>query len=270
MATLFDATLALARILMRVHGGVATANGAVGMTTLVDTARTEPDDFYHLAGAGGGVLWMLSGTAANIGLSRAITDWDLATWTATFAALAAQTLIGDGYAISPIDWSRDELIEAINAARQTIGSVPAEDETLVTVADQMDYTLPADVYNVKRVEEAQSTAAPYLYVPHSHWEEIGGEISFDEDTQPQTTDYRIRLTYAVPPTDLDADADVISNYVHIDLLKWIAAIHALRRRRNDPKFTGLLNEALKREEEMKILHPILEMDRDPHLSGWII
>ena len=268
MTTLFDATLALARILMRVHQGDASANGAAGKTTLVDTTRVEPNDFYHLTGAGGGVIWFLSGT--NDELSRAITNWVNATGTFTFAAVTAQTVTGDDYAVCPIDWSRDELIEAINAARQTIGSVPAEDESLVTVADQMDYDLPSGVYNVLRVEEAQSTSSPYLYVPHSHWEEIGGKISFDEDTQPKTTDYKIRLTYSVAPTDLTTDAGTISDYVHIDLLKWVAAVHALRRRRGDPEFTGLLNEALKREEEMKILHPIPEMDRDPHLSGWMI
>ena len=268
MTILFDATLALARILMRVHQGDASADGAAAKTTLLDTTRVEPDDFYHLDGAGGGVIWFLSGT--NDELSRAITNWANATGTFTFAAVSAKTEAGDDYAVSPIDWSRDELIEAINAARQTIGGVPAEDESLVTVADQMDYDLPSGIYNVKRVEEAMATSSPYLYVPHSHWEEIGGKISFDEETQPKTTDYKIRLTYQVPPTDLTTDTGAISNYVHIDMLKWIAALHALRRRRNDPRFTGLLNEALKREEGWKSLYPLPEMDRDPHLSGWMI
>jgi len=270
MATLFDATLALAKILMPVKEGSASGAGAAGKTSLVDTTRQEPDDYFHKTNVAAGTIWLTSGT--NDGTSRALTDYTQSSGTFTFAAVSTQTQAADTYAAAPIDFSRDELISAINAARQTIGAVPVEytNATYVTVANQMIYDLPTDVYNVKRVEVAQATSSPYLYQIHNNWYEINNDIVFQEESQPGASGYLIRLTYVVPPTDLTTDAGTISNYTHIDLLKWIAAVHILRHKRNDAEYTTLLNEALQREDAMRALHPIPTMEKDFTHSRWAI
>jgi hypothetical protein len=270
MTILFDATLALAKVLMPVKEGSASGAGAAGKTTLVDTTRQEPDDYFHKANVAAGTIWLTSGT--NDETSRALTDYTQSTGTFTFAAVTAQTAADETYSAAPIDFSRDELIGAINAARQTIGAVPQEytNSSYVTVADQMIYDLPTGVYNVKRVEIAQATSSPYLWRIHNNWYEINNDIVFNEESQPGSSDYLIRLTYVVPPSDLTTDAGEISNYVHIDVLKWVAAVHALRQKRNDKKYTTLLNEALQREQQMLSLHPIPKMEQDWRFSRWSI
>ena len=78
MTTLFDATLALAKILTTVPEGTATGGGT---TTLVDSSRTEPVDHFN-----DGTIWFKSGN--NIGLSTKVTDY-AANGTFTHATLGA-------------------------------------------------------------------------------------------------------------------------------------------------------------------------------------
>lgn len=267
MTTLYDMTLELAKILMKVRSSFATSDGAAGKTTLIDSARTEPDDYFFLSGVGGGTIWFTSGT--NDGVSRAITNWSLSTKTFTFAALvSAKTVTNDTYMVAPLAFPRDQLMEAINQAYKSIGNVPAVDETKLTVADQVIYALPTGVYNVKKVAIAHSTTSPYGFVPHYMWKERNGYLHFREGSQPQTTDYPIRIEYAVPPSELTADSSTVSNYVHPDLLKWAAAVYACRTRRADARFVDLLQEAVMREEEMRARWPIPELLPDPQYAEW--
>jgi len=78
VTTLFDATLALAKILTTVPEGTATGGGT---TTLVDSSRTEPVDHFN-----DGTIWFKSGN--NIGLSTKVTDY-AANGTFTHATLGA-------------------------------------------------------------------------------------------------------------------------------------------------------------------------------------
>jgi hypothetical protein len=256
MASTYNVTYILkemAKILMPVKSSVATAQGTT--TTLIDTTRTEADDFYHRDGVGGGTIWFDSGTAGNVGLARAISDYVQSTGTFTWVTAVTQTEVADGYTVSPVDFGLDILLNALNAAVQTLGEVPQQytNAALVTVVDQMTYTLPADVYNVKRVEIANSTTSPYLWQIQKHWREIGGEIEFPDGAQSKVADYLIRLTYQSTPSILTQTSTLSKNY-HIDVLRWLGALEALREKRNDPMYTTLLNEALQREPAMKSLH----------------
>lgn len=223
MATLYSATLDLAKILGSVMESTTTAAGTT--TTLVDTSfqrNKPPDDAFNY-----GTLWFISGALA--GKTAIVTDWTNLTTTFTFATQSAAPGSGSRYAFLDKDWPRDVLRNAVNAALQTIGGVPDiyTLATFVTVANQEDYTLPDGVYNVRKVEIATSDTAPYYYHTHYHWMEIDGVIRFKNGYAPTTTGDLIRLTYIVQPGELDDDADTISDYIHPDLLKWTAAVHAL-------------------------------------------
>ena len=123
------------------------------------------------------------------------------------------------------------------------------DASFVTVANQEDYTLPSGIYNIREVEIAMQTNPPYYYQKHYHWIEIDGVIRFKTGYAPTTTGDLIRLTYIVPPAELDDDADTISDYVHPDRLKWTAAVDALLR--NIPA-TGEHAQAINQKLQMAI------------------
>lgn len=270
MATLFSATLDLAKILGSVMESTTTAAGTTA--TLVDTAMPRsapPDDAYNY-----GTLWFISGALAS--KTAVITDWDQApTPTFTFATQTAAPGSGSRYALLDRDYPRDVLRNAVNAALQTIGGVPDIYTlgTFVTVANQEDYTLPAGVYNVKKVEIATSTTSPYYYAPHYHWREIDGVIKFDTNRAPTSAGYLIRLTYVVPPAELTTDAGTISDYIHPDLLKWTAAVHALMWKQpamgeQVAHITQKLQYAVQMERMMRARHPLPTIPKSPHLSRW--
>lgn len=269
MATLFSATLDLAKILGNVIEGVTSGAGTT--TTLVDTnfPRTAPpDDAYNY-----GTLWFITGDLA--GKTAVVTDWTQSSKTFTFATQTAAPGASKRYAFLDKDYPRDVLRQAVNMALQTIGGVPDiyTLSTFVTVANQEDYTLPAGVYNVKKVEIATSTTTPYYYAPHYHWREIDGVIKFDTNTAPTSAGYLIRLTYVVQPSELDDDADTISDYIHPDLLKWTAAVHALMWKQpamgeQVAHITQKLQYAVQMERMMRARHPLPTIPKSPHLSRW--
>ncbi len=229
MTTLFQATLDLARLLGATTENSASAQGAVGKTTLIDTSiprNTPSDDFFNK-----GCLWFIDCTNATLeGTTAVITDWTNSSCTFTFAAAAAQTNTGDVYAATTREWPRDVLRRAINLAAREIGIPDQEDVTLTTVAEQQEYDLPAGVFNVKKFEYATDTAAPYDYVEldRSHWYEIAGHLKLRPGYEFDDGGYKIRLTYNVVGGELDADTETIPDLIHPDLLAACAAVHAVR------------------------------------------
>jgi len=266
-----QATLKLARLLPNCEVIEGTATGG-STTTLVDTditvSRALPDDWFN-----GGPIWFRSGN--NDGKTATITDWANSTGTFTFATQSGACAASDLYAATNNDYPYYVLAMAINDALvDRIPNVPAEysDATFITVSDQMDYNLPAGVYNVHKVEVATSTSTPYNYIPTYRWREIGGQISFDEGAQYSAAGYRIRLTYVVPPSETTADTDTINDLIHPDWLAWEAAVFCLRwklglKGSNDKFLATLLADAMANAERARRLHihriPILPPPQHP-------
>lgn len=263
MTTLFDATLALAKVLGNVRSSTTTAAGSA--TTIIDSTRTEPADYWD-----GGTLWITSGAKAST--SRKITDWVLTT--TTFTIPTTTTAAGSGAAYSVLDaaWPQDKLIEFINMALQEHCKVLASNATLPTVAYQESYTLPAGVANVKRVEIAINSASPYQYAPHYGWREVGdGTIKFDTGTEPADSGYILRLWYESPHAVLSADADVVSAYINADRLTWEAAVYAWQWRigmsgTDRPEYNNRMSLAMAMAQQMRGRYPTKFMPRDPRLT----
>jgi len=273
--TLASATLALARLITDVSEGIATSGSA---TTVADTSayNPDPDDYWN-----NGTIWLLagSGTGLNTGKSAIISDYDVTgtTGTWTFATLTALCAAGDRYAVAAPDYPRQILRQAVNQAISAIGNIPQQDITVPTVANQERYTLPATVWNVKAVQMASSTASPYYYVPQNHWEEINGYIYFKTGCEPATTGYILRIWYEAPAAELTTDTGAVSNYIHIERLKWEAAVHALYWRlgkvgTDEPIINAKLALAKSEAQRMAMLHPIPRLHQDfkyaPYVYGY--
>lgn len=265
MTTLAEATLDLARVIYAVLESTATGGST---TTLVDSslAAVYSDDHWNQ-----GTIWFLSGALA--GKTAVITDYTGSTGTFTFATQTSAVANGISYAVISKFYPRYVLRQAINRVIQSVGMLPATDETLVSVADQEVYTLPAGVSNVKRVYVSYETEEPYNWLRSLHWEEINGELIFDTYAQPNEDDLPIKLVYMVQQDTLDADTDTIDDQIHIDRLTWAAAVHALRWKLpkiddEDQSFTVQLQHAQAMDLAMQRKHKIPKITRDPRLAGW--
>lgn len=257
---LFDALWDLAFVLQDFVRGTATGGST---STLVDTVgRFEGEDFYD-----NGTLFIESGSLADTSL--VISAWNGTTKTFTFATQAQAVAASDIYAAIPKDFPRGVLIESVNQALIDIGKLPKTNVTLTTVSTQEEYTIPAGVREIKRVEIAHSLVTPYLYVPNMNWREREGKIVFDTDYEPAVDGYKIRLSYNVDHAKVSADSDTIDDLIHRELLRWTAAVFALRWRmiRNPEVVGARLNEALLNQSRYMSKKPKL-FKRDPKFSRW--
>ena len=242
----------------------STAAGTT--TTLVDTGLDEPDDFFNK-----GTIFFLSGTLAYG--TAVITDYDNATGTITFSAQTNAPGTGVYYAVFDANYPRELLVAAINGALSELGPYPEiyENASFITVANQESYTLPAGVYNIKKVFIATSTVAPYGWTENNGWLEHDGALYFDMST-PTTSDYLIRLYYERPHDTVIDDNDVISHAINPDLLSWTAAYRAILTRmgiaENSEPFTKeLLPYAQQKALQMQ-KNPIEHFRKASRPSGW--
>lgn len=267
MTTLAKAILELAKEITHVREGKATANGTTA--TLIDTTQTEPDSYWLK-----GTLWFLSGAAGIVGKTAVPSAYVNSSGTITFPAQSAAPASGDRYAVATQEYTRADLVKAINQALTDLGDLPQENTTLITVADQDEYTLPAGVRDLRRVEVATSLSAPYGYQPNYHWREIvSGKLRFDPGCEPSQGGYTLRLTYSAAHAEVSGDADVISDYIPLERLKWAAAVNAMRSRYIDvgkekPGLMDRFNEAKGMEAKTTSENPIPDVPRDPHWSNW--
>jgi hypothetical protein len=270
MTTLAEATLETAKIITDVREGAATAGTT---TTLTDTNRTESAADWFT----GGTIWFLSGT--NIGLSRPITGWDATLKRFTFPAVPNAIIAGVRYAACRYEFPQAALIQAVNDAISGVGMLPTVNATLNTVVNQETYTLPAGVNNVRKLELSQRLITDPLfatqpaYLENHYWFESNGLIYFRRGHIPSRAGYRIRLWYHAPHAVITADADLISDYLHIERVKWTAAVFSYRRllhttKNDDASVLRLLNEAIANAAKEELRRPTPKIPPQPKFIGW--
>lgn len=249
MTTLAEAERETASILMEVFGGTATSGG---LTTFTDSNNASRADYFN-----GGTLWMLSGSCS--GSSSVVSDFGSGVF--TFTSMGSLIAAGDRYLAAPGIYNRDTLISAINQALADIDAVPTIDDTLTVTADQEEYTLPAGVSNVRRVEVSNEVTDPYDFEVHRFWKEVNGKLYFHPDHAPDTDSMIIRLHYGAPHALVKADADTINPAIHRLRLAWTAAYYAalgrLRAGASDEQgLRDLVNLAQAQYTRMAALHPV--------------
>jgi len=151
--TLFDLTYELARALGVVSEGVATGGST---TTIADSVeRTEANDYWNL-----GTAWITYDAgglgAAPQGEYSLVSDYALSGGVLTLrSTLTAAVAIGDRYAVAGQRYPLQLLIQKIN---ETFGVIEKTDLTTVVIAgDQLLYSLPSDVLELKQVWVQPST-----------------------------------------------------------------------------------------------------------------
>ncbi len=246
--------------------GYGTTTGAGTTTTLVDTNRSESSDHWN-----NGTVFFLSGALA--GKTAIITDWDLNTGTLTFPAQSAAPGSGADYALLDKKYRRQALVAGLNSALAELGPFLAHDDTLVTVEDQVDYTLPAGVYDVRRVQIATIATAPYDWeAPNRYWVEDAGTLRFHDGHLPNMAGMPIRIYFEDPHDRVSEDTDSVTNEVNPDLLATLAAIIAARRRAglagsSDPEPEKVIALIAPTYQMLRVKHPIRRMKKDSRWPG---
>ena len=237
---LFQALLELARRITTTREGNATA---VNVAYIDDSNKAFGVDEYN------------NGT---IFLKDTAPKWlaivDTTATRISFATQAGAPSAAVGYMVINRDYPVDLLLGGINAAIKDTYPQSAEDATLTTDSSKSDYTLPAGVSDLLKVE-VETPVGNMFYLPgptyfaeNQHWHEVDGELRFIPGKEPRTNDFAIRLTYRARPVDLAAAADELP-LVDYELIIWKAVAHCLRwglqRYGQDPdrRVTDRLNEA---------------------------
>lgn len=214
MTTAADITIKVYREVEDVIEGTATGGST---TTLVDSTLlgTLPNDHFN-----GGRLWILSGT--HTGKVFAITDFATTSGTVTFASVTGAIAAGVRYAICRSAYPWDQVVSAVQRALESTW-VTGIDSTLDGDGETLEFTLPAGVYDVKKVEFENAAIANSGYKISTHWRETSdGKLRFDYGYAP-ADGYTIHVYYRKLHDTITDYTTTISNEINAEWLKWTAA-----------------------------------------------
>lgn len=230
MATLFDLTHQLARLLGSVTEGVAT-NGST--TTIVDTVeRTEADDFWNLGSAW--ILYDAGGAgAAPQGEYSVITDFTASSDTITLrTTLSAAVAVGDRYAVAGLRYPLQILIQKVNEVLSTIPIVKNDITTITIANNQTEYSLPADVWDLKEVwlqtdvDDSDDTRPEKLFDYHIQKSATGTANKLVLGRQFTSGDI-LKLTYLTDHQTLRVASDKLDTTIHVNRVLYDAAVRCL-------------------------------------------
>lgn len=230
--TLYRAMLDIAEIVSAPYRGKSTSAGSA--TMLIDATRKQNDDFFNL-----GPIFFETGTLA--GLVATVTDYANASGQFIFETQSAAPGSGIQYVAFKNDHTVEDLKAAVNAALREAGQYIQTNQTLESVSNQEEYELPAGVYNIRRVDVAQSTADPYNWQQKYRWDERPGKLVFHPGYAPSADGYPIRITYRARHAELVNATDLVDTQVNPMWLKYAGSVHALRERAARANLWAMLN-----------------------------
>lgn len=262
--TLFDLTYGLASKLGIVSEGTATGGST---TTLIDTVElTQDDDFWN-----GGTVWITydagGSGAAPQGEYSVVTDFATSTDTATLrSTLTAAIASGDRYAIARTRYPLSLLIAKINEAIRNIGPIEVTDiSTITTAANQTEYTLPANLLDLREVwlqtnlDDTNDYRWQRIYDFRVEKESTGSANTLILKQYP--ADYLIKLVYTGYHSALVLSTDKLDDSIHIDRVISNAAVGCLLWRKqkvgeSDSTVNELLNYFQNEAQVMNAMHRI--------------
>jgi hypothetical protein len=229
MANLFDLTYQLAVSLGVVNEGTATGGST---TTLIDTVElTQADDFWNL-----GTVWVTydaaGAGAAPQGEYSVISDFTASSDTVALrSTLTAAIAAGDRYAIGRPRYPLSLLTSRINEVLRQI-PIQKDDITTVTIAaEQTEYSLPADVWDLKEVwvqsnDDTNDNRWEKLY----DWrvkKSATGTANILELGRQWDTDYELKLAYLTDHQVLRASTDKLDTTIHVNRVVYNAVVGCL-------------------------------------------
>jgi len=211
MTTLADIVLRVAREVTDVMEGAATSGAVTSLTDV--TNLVQPNQYWDR-----GTLFIKSGTHAG----KALPILGYASNKITFASLGASPVAAnDRYSVMRGVYPWNQIATAITQALEST-HVTGDDATLTGDGTTLDFTIPAGVHNIKRVQFGRSSERLFS----THWREVNGTLRFDAGYAPVSGDV-IHIVYRKPHPDLSAYSDIISDEINSEWLKYKAAEQAL-------------------------------------------
>jgi hypothetical protein len=229
MANLFDLTYQLAVSLGVVNEGTATGGST---TTLIDTVElTQADDFWNL-----GTVWVTydaaGAGAAPQGEYSVISDFTASSDTVALrSTLTAAIAAGDRYAIGRPRYPLSLLTSRINEVLRQI-PIQKDDITTVTIAaEQTEYSLPADVWDLKEVwvqssDDTNDTQPERIY----DWtvkKSATGTANVLMLRRQFDTDTLLHLKYLTDHQVLRASTDKLDTTIHVNRVVYNAVVGCL-------------------------------------------
>ena len=175
--------------------------------------RQQDDDFWN-----GATMLVLNGV--NGWVLDQVGNYIGATNTLEFNAVLGQeeAAVGDEFLLFKSGFSLGQFIGAVNASLRMM-MVMQEDISLAVVDDQVEYTLPEGVSDVRVVELLNESGE--FVCEFQHWEELNGKLRFSTYLPSTGTASTLRLKYAGQhPFVSDVEDEII---VHPERLLWEAA-----------------------------------------------
>ncbi len=223
--TLFDLTYELARLLGVTAEGTATGGST---TTIADSVeRGEANDYWN-----NGTAWILydaaGAGAAPQGEYSFISDFALSGGVITLrSTLTAAVASGDRYAISAQRYPLQLLIQKIN---ESFGVLEKIDTTTVVIAgDQLLYSLPADVLDLKQVWVQPDTSSD-SWEPVYDWgtqKSATGTANKILFSRQFTAGLAVKLVYLTYHQTLRAATDKLDESIHVNRIIYNAAVKCL-------------------------------------------
>ncbi len=233
---LFKATLDLAKTTTRVRYGKSTEL-IHDNVTIKDENRNAPIDYFT-----GGAMWLLDMEATSL-----IKEWNKNSHLFILERDNGTPYpVGTKYAVSPYDWTLDEIKSAINSALANIGSHIEIDDSIVTQTDVLDYEIPEGVQDIRKITYLDTELDVEVRVYNYYI--TGNTIHFSELNRPLTDSVTLRLYYVKQHPEVVNDNDEIYSEVHPDLLRWSAAVELFRTKISQPEYVNPLNIAIQKAD----------------------
>ena len=259
--TLFDLTLRTAIELGIVRQSVATG-GSTNTVVDANLLITLDDDYYVQ-----GTAWI---TKTDDGLApqgemSIVSAFAGDTGTATLQDAITAVAAGDRFAIGAPRYKLFEIIQQINNSLYMDGYISVVDESIVTVANQREYTLPQDAsLDLRQVQIMSNTGDSDRTVPRPVYNyQIKPSATGTPDTLVLNRDYEAGLTlyvtYATQHAELVVPTDELNEKIHPDRIVFDAAANALRAYRDRTRLKHLERsiELLENKAELaKQRHPL--------------
>lgn len=225
--------------------------------TLVDFSRTEPSNFFT-----GGTIFLIDAGMEALKITNYVLDN-----AGTFIFAERDNIYTGPYAAVDKKYSRDVMMHALNMALSELGPFVQLDQTLTVELGAEEYTLPAGVKNVLRVQIAETADGDTWDSPHRYWRERNGSLWFDDEYLPDVDGAPMRIFYEAPHARVDDGEDEVTDAIHPDVIATLAAIHAVRMRlpsvgSSDPEPAQLLALLSPQYQALRLANPKRSMQRD--------
>ena len=239
--------------------GSVTDNGD-GTYDVVDAALLEAQDDDHWNTAK--VLWLNGDCEWAV---HTVSDFTGATSTLVITGSTVPSA-GDEFLVFKSVFSVGKFLQAINSVLMGTRMM-LEDETVSIVDEQVEYTLPSGVSDVRAVELVDSDGE-YMGV-HEQWSEYDGTLRFDANLPDTSWADTLRIHYAGTHPVVDEIGDAVQT-IHQERLMWEAAEELMVKRAQD----GHINEksdmfyalVVKKATKARREHPLRLMNKQRAMS----